>query len=1020
MRLRKKITITTLVIALLPFIAAMTIALIHNSKLVETLTLQAVQSKLDTGAEALSGYFSSRMAEIATYAQMPLLKTMDWHQIGPYLKSELSRHDGIYEKFLLGRLDSHYYVTAGGNPAHGGLASFDDEDPNAKLKSIRQRPYWQISTGQTNSGQQAVYISNPMISYTTGARQVMVAAGIIDERRKPVGMVSGAIEWSEIESQINAVRDRILTGMEHGSKLFLVSSDGVYIHHWDHEKVIHLEFDDEGRPLLNEFGEKVVSITKVTEEPVKELAQAGKLMVARKSGTAFFVDPESKEEMTVTFSPVESARYSIALMLPKDSIMAPVTHLRWILSAIMIVTAVVLFVVSIFIGRKIAISITALSNAARAIAAGNQYKPITSKSLDEVGELTETFNTMLRTLHERENELKNSEGRFRAVAESASSAIITADINGKIVFWNKTAWNMFGYPPEEIVGKPLTEIMPSRYHHAHQKGIERVATKGKTRITGKVVELYGLRKNGEEFPLDLSLSKWEIGDDIFFSALINDVTTRKEAEDKIVELAKFPEENPNPVLKISADGNILFHNKASKLFLDYCQSAEKGFVCDTCHKHVNQALDAGEPVQDEINCGDTTYSLTYSPVIESGDVNLYGHDITDRIMSEELLKKSEERFRSLVENVPGAVYRSEVKPPWFFQHISEAILPITGYSAAEFSEQKVYINDLIVPGQVEEVDHDIAEGVKKQVPFDIDYEIRHKNGDIRHVHELGRALYDSNGNPLWLDGLILDTTDKWHAQKERMQLLKALETRNRELQDIVYVASHDLKSPLVNITGFGEELSHHCSHLKNLLTKEKVAIAKEHEIERIINEDIPESLDFITAGTNKINMLINGLLQVSRVGTVKFKIENLNMNQIIKQILESVSFQLREKDISITVDDLPPCMGDLSKTNQVFSNLLENAIKYLDPERKGKIHISGRHEDNYCIYCIADTGIGIAPQHQDKVFEVFHRLNPKDSIDGEGLGLTIVMRILDRQNGRIWLESEPGKGSKFYVSLPAT
>ena len=1018
MRLRKKVTITTLAIALLPFIAAMTIALLHNSRQIKKLTLQTVQGKLDTGAEALSGYFSSRIAEIATYSNMSLLKTMDWKQIGPYMNSELSRHDGIYEKLLLGRLDSHYYVTARGNPAKGGLASFDDKDPNAKLKSIRNRPYWQITTGQTSIGQQAVYVSDPMISYTTGVKQVMVAAGIIDESGKTLGMISGAIEWTQIESQINAVRERILKGMEHGCKLFLVSADGVYIYHWDPEKVIHMEFDNAGKPLINEFGEKIVSKTKVTEEPVEQLAHAGNLMVDHQSGTAFFIDPDSKEEMTVTFSPVDSARYSIALVLPKDSIMAPVTQLRWILSTIMIITVVILLGVSIFIGRKIAIPISALSNAAKAIAAGDQHNPITSKATDEVGELTTTFNTMLHTLHQREDALKKSEERFRAVAENASSAIISADINGNIVFWNKTAENMFGYQSQEILGKPLTEIMPQRYHHAHLKGVERVATKGKTRITGQVIELYGLKKDGEEFPLDLSLSMWNIENEIFFTALINDVTLRKNAEEQIAKLAKFPAENPNPVLRISADGNVIFHNKASQLFLDYCRPEGEELVCVTCRKHITQALDSGKPVQDEINCSHTTYSLTYSPVVESGYVNLYALDITDRKMSEELLKKSEQRFRSLVENVPGAVYRSEIKPPWFFKHISEAILPVTGYTATEFMERKVYINDLIVPEEVEQIDRAVSDGVNNHVPFHLDYEIRHKDGSIHHVFERGQATYDINGNPLWLDGVILDTTDKWLIEKERLQLLRALETRNRELQDIVYVASHDLKSPLVNISGFGEELANHCHHLEDLLTKEKVSTPQEHEIERVINEDIPESLEFITAGTNKINMLINGLLQVSRVGTVKFKIEKLNMNDIIKQIVESIGFQTREKDVEITIDDLPPCMGDFPKTNQVFSNLIVNAIKYLDPEKKGKIHISGRQENNYSVYSVEDNGIGIAPEHQARVFEVFHRLNPRDSIGGEGLGLTIVMRILDRQNGRIWLESEPDKGSKFFVSLP--
>jgi PAS domain S-box-containing protein len=383
-----------------------------------------------------------------------------------------------------------------------------------------------------------------------------------------------------------------------------------------------------------------------------------------------------------------------------------------------------------------------------------------------------------------------------------------------------------------------------------------------------------------------------------------------------------------------------------------------------------------------------------------------------------MLSTSEQRFRSLVENVPGAVYRCHLESPWSFEHTSEAIFVITGYHAEQFMKGELSIGELIIPEDIERVIKVIDEGVKSRSSFTVEYGIRHKDGSVRHVLERGRAVLDNSGNPLWLDGVMLDTTDRWLAETERARLMKTIEARNRELQDIVYVASHDLKAPLVNISGFGNELADHCTQLENILTKTQVAETEKHDIEKIINEDIPESLEFINAGTDKINMLINGLLQVSRVGSVEFKIEPLDMNEIIKQIIETVGFQAKTKDISITADPLPPCMGDSPKTNQVFTNLINNAIKYLDPERKGEIHISGSQQGDESVYCIADNGIGISPQHQHRIFEVFHRLNPNDSVGGEGLGLTIVMRILDRQNGRTWLESHPDKGSEFYVALP--
>lgn len=142
------------------------------------------------------------------------------------------------------------------------------------------------------------------------------------------------------------------------------------------------------------------------------------------------------------------------------------------------------------------------------------------------------------------------------------------------------------------------------------------------------------------------------------------------------------------------------------------------------------------------------------------------------------------------------------------------------------------------------------------------------------------------------------------------------------------------------------------------------------------------------------------------------------MNKLLTAIARALEFQLKEAKVQLNLGRVPPALGDATQTAQVFSNLLDNAIKYLDPVRPGIINIAGRKERERVIYKVEDNGIGIAPEHQEKVFEIFHRLNPSTGT-GEGLGLTIAQRILARQNGKLWVESEPGRGSTFFVSLPA-
>jgi len=168
-----------------------------------------------------------------------------------------------------------------------------------------------------------------------------------------------------------------------------------------------------------------------------------------------------------------------------------------------------------------------------------------------------------------------------------------------------------------------------------------------------------------------------------------------------------------------------------------------------------------------------------------------------------------------------------------------------------------------------------------------------------------------------------------------------------------------------------------------------------------------------------MDALLSGLLRVSRLGRAKLNIKELDMNKLISEITETFKYIIKEGNIKFPLNELPSCRGDEVKINQVFSNLLDNALKYRDSKRDCIIMLSGKKEDGYVVYCLEDNGIGIAEKHMEKIFEIFHRLHPGDSdVAGDGLGLSIVRRIIDRHGGKIWVESEPGKGSKFFVRLP--
>jgi len=260
-------------------------------------------------------------------------------------------------------------------------------------------------------------------------------------------------------------------------------------------------------------------------------------------------------------------------------------------------------------------------------------------------------------------------------------------------------------------------------------------------------------------------------------------------------------------------------------------------------------------------------------------------------------------------------------------------------------------------------------------------------------------------------GTFQDITD-------RKQAHDALQDKSKEMETILRAVSHDLRSPLVNIDGFSGELESDCQRLTEMLKNVTFDEKTKKQIEELTNTSIPESLSFIRIGTKKMDGLLKSLSHLAKVGTVKLDIQRLDVNDIAGQVVDTMKFSARKAGAAIEMETLPDCHGDEVQINQTFSNLLGNAVKYLDPDRPGRIRIWGKIEGNMSQYCVEDNGVGIPDHHKPKVFEIFHRVDPKSPASGDGLGLTTTKQIVERHNGRIWLESEEGKGSKFFVAIP--
>lgn len=252
------------------------------------------------------------------------------------------------------------------------------------------------------------------------------------------------------------------------------------------------------------------------------------------------------------------------------------------------------------------------------------------------------------------------------------------------------------------------------------------------------------------------------------------------------------------------------------------------------------------------------------------------------------------------------------------------------------------------------------------------------------------------------------------------KLLLDLESKNRELESIIYAASHDLRSPLVNIQGFSSRLTKDCKRLAGIFASEDCLSdgnAKK-ELEGIVTERIPLSLEYIIAGSIKMDSLINGLLKISRLGRSELRPKVLDMNKLASELVSAFAYQLNAINGRIEIETLEPCYADEELLYKALSNIIDNAIKYHSPDRNLVVSIKSNDRGKNVEYTVSDNGLGISKNNLEKVWQLFYRINPKSNTSGEGLGLSIVRRVIDRMNGQVRLESIEDKGTSFYITLP--
>jgi PAS domain S-box-containing protein len=258
-------------------------------------------------------------------------------------------------------------------------------------------------------------------------------------------------------------------------------------------------------------------------------------------------------------------------------------------------------------------------------------------------------------------------------------------------------------------------------------------------------------------------------------------------------------------------------------------------------------------------------------------------------------------------------------------------------------------------------------------------------------HELTEAAEQSNAR------LQAEISERTQLESELAQRATKLERLNDELQQFAYVVSHDLREPLRAITSFTQLLTEH--------------------FPGNVDAQAAKSIAFVVEGAQRMQALIADLHAYTRVSGQVQEFTAVDSAAVLMQVLEDLRLAIDDKAAVVTADPLPTVHGDANQLRLVFQNLLGNALKFSG--ERPRIHVEARHEGAQWVFAVQDNGIGLDPQHAERIFQVFQRLHTRSEYPGTGIGLAICKKIIERHEGRIWVESAPGQGATFYFTLPA-
>jgi len=617
--------------------------------------------------------------------------------------------------------------------------------------------------------------------------------------------------------------------------------------------------------------------------------------------------------------------------------------------------------------------------------------------------------------------LRKSEEHYSSLVRSLTDAVFK--LSGKVITWcNDRVEEIYGYKTDELIGKETTLLFPEGVNNS--KFIEEVAgainKQGYFRGTHRVK-----RKDGSLVDVEYTISQIEDTEPIELISVARNITERK----RIEEALRQSEEKFRNVLDNSQDmiyslnlqtGRYEYVSPSSARILGYTpeeaiqQSLEETRA--TIHPEDLQRLDnniieliaskgaADSRVRYRVKHKELGYrwmSDSRSVIYDEGNipVAIVGslRDINEIKLAEEALRQREQAYLILLESTHDSILVVDAETLKIVYGNRRASL-MFGFDPVLHDGVGVNLLDFIHPE-----DREIA---IKGFMEDLYQRERRQRYDVRTKTKDGREIWVSAlATRIEFQGRVAvllslkDVTATKQAEEKLKQTMAELVRSNTELERFAYVASHDLQEPLRMVASYTQLLA--------------------RRYKGKLDSDADEFIGYAVDGATRMQQLISALLDYSRVSTRSKPFGPTSCEESLNQAIANLQASIKEKDAVITHDQLPTVMADATQMVQLFQNLVGNAIKF-HSEKKPEVHVRAERNSTEWIFSVRDNGIGIDPQNFDRIFVIFQRLHGRGEYPGTGIGLAICKKIVERHKGRIWVESQPGKGATFYFTIPIT